>query len=159
MRILFVYFPEPPSRDQQSARFQSNYLYEESVQDWVPVLLHTHTRMCLHFLCFTSNFPLCNKQVLNPALSHLEWICLPCAEPSMESFFEAREASTLFPYLRLWLSKAVRHVLQSYWTWVLKYVLKCWAEYSEVWVSAEVSSYPTAQHCSLSFLMLKGVDH
>lgn len=158
MRILFVYFPEPPSRDQQSARFQSNYLYEESVQDWVPVLLHTHECACISCVSLLIS-PLCNKQVLNPVLSHLEWICLPCTEPSTESFFEAREASTLFPYLRLWLSKAVRHVLQSYWTWVLKYVLKCWAEYSEVWVSAEIPSYPTAQRCSLSFLMLKGVGH
>lgn len=82
MRILFVYFSEPPSRDQQSARFQSNYLYEESVQDWVPVLLHTHTHKSASiFLCFTSNFSLCNRQVLNATLSHLEHICLPAQSP------------------------------------------------------------------------------
>ena len=80
MHFLFVYFPEPPSRDQQSARFQSNYLYEESLQDLVPILTHTQ-KMCFHFFHFTSNFCLCNKQVLNPGLSHLERICVPAQSP------------------------------------------------------------------------------
>lgn len=81
---------------------------------------HTHQKKkCFHFLGSTSNFCLCNKQVLKPGLSHLERICVPAHSPQ-RSFFEAREASALFPYLRLWLSKAARHVLQPYWTWGLQ---------------------------------------
>lgn len=80
---------------------------------------HTPKKKCFHFLGSTSNFCLCNKQVLKPRLSHLERICVPAHSPQ-RSFFEAREASALFPYLRLWLSKAARHVLQPYWTWGLQ---------------------------------------
>lgn len=51
MHFLFVYFPQPPSRDQQSASFQWNCLYEESVQDSVPIL--THTQKCASISCIS----------------------------------------------------------------------------------------------------------
>lgn len=42
---------------------------------------HRHQKIHFQFLCFTSNFCLCNKQVLNPGLSHLEQIRVPAPSP------------------------------------------------------------------------------
>lgn len=105
---------------------------------------HTHTKMCFHFLHFTSNFCPCNKQVLNPRLSHLERICVPVRSPPRKVSLKPERHSCYFHISGSDSAKSFDMCFSLNWTWGLKYVLKCRAEYSEVWVSAEVPSYHTA---------------